>query len=134
MALRAVFALILGASLLAAVPAAEIFVEGDACGGIGRVYRLSALTRQGLVTMFPGAVLPDTTPDESERRLSVVEAVQPEAGAGAGGVVLGGEQQVRHRRGGGHRRSSSGSAEKAENVRGAAAGCWPAYCLVASTT
>jgi hypothetical protein len=67
----------------AAVPAAEIFVEGDACGGIGRVYRLSALTRQGLVTMFPGAVLPDTTPDESERRLSVVEAVQPEAGGHA---------------------------------------------------
>ncbi len=63
----------------AAVPAAEMFIDGDA-GTARRVFRLTSMTAASLRAAFPGAALPGALLEEmGERRFDVVEAVWPTA-------------------------------------------------------
>lgn len=70
----------------AAVPAAELYVDGDQNGQIRHHYRASALTLPGLLARYPDAAVPTWASEECERepdrRLDVVEAVLPHAGGG----------------------------------------------------
>jgi hypothetical protein len=62
-----------------AVPAAEIFVDGDQNGQIRHTYRTSALTPAALRSRYPEAKLPPWLAEEAEQRpdqrLEVIEAV-----------------------------------------------------------
>lgn len=59
-----------------AVPAAEMFVEGDANGAVRRLFRVTALTLGAIQALFPAASLPECGEDGgADRRLPVVEAV-----------------------------------------------------------
>lgn len=64
-----------------AVPAAEIFVDGDQNGHIGHCYRTTTLTLAALRARYPEAKLPAWILEESERRPEqrheLVESVQP---------------------------------------------------------
>ena len=60
----------------AAVPAAEIFVDGEG-GTTRRVFRLSAMTAGAIRSAFPAAVLPAALEDAGDRRVDVIEAVWP---------------------------------------------------------
>lgn len=61
-----------------AVPAAEIFIDGDAGGTTRRVFRTTAMTAAGVRSTYPDAALPAGWLDEAaDRRIEVVEAVWP---------------------------------------------------------
>ena len=68
----------------AAVPAAEMYADGDHNGQIRHHYRASRLTLPALRARFPEIVLPPWAVEEGERnadrRLDIIEAVQPQAG------------------------------------------------------
>lgn len=68
----------------AAVPAAEMYVDGDQNGTIRHYYRASALSLASLRARYPDAKLPAWATDEAERnperRLEVVEAVHQQGG------------------------------------------------------
>jgi hypothetical protein len=61
----------------AAVPASEIFVEGDEDGGLRRVYRTTAMWPHQIRETFPEAVLPSSVSEREAggRKLSVIETV-----------------------------------------------------------
>ena len=62
-----------------AVPAAEVFIEGDEQGGVRTVFRLTAKTRRGIRSAYPAAKFPASLVDDDadESLLSVVEAASP---------------------------------------------------------
>jgi hypothetical protein len=66
----------------AAVPAAEMYVEGDANGAIRRTFRVTQLTPAAIRALFPAALLPEEADEGgTDRRLPVVEAVSAQADA-----------------------------------------------------
>jgi hypothetical protein len=76
----------------AAVPAAEMLVDGDQNGQIRHHFRTSSLTLPSLRGRYPEATLPAWAIEECERdperRLAVIEAVQPQAGGFAFAAIL----------------------------------------------
>ena len=76
----------------AAVPAAEMFIDGDQNGQIRHHYRASSLTPASIRGRYPDAVLPPWLVEEAERnpdrRHEVIEAVLPEARGHAYAVLL----------------------------------------------
>jgi hypothetical protein len=61
-----------------AVPAAEMFIDGEAGGPARRVFRMTAMTAGTIRATFPAAALPADMLDEAaDRRVNVVEAVWP---------------------------------------------------------
>ena len=81
-----------------AVPAAEMYVDGDQAGLARRAYRLSALPVAGIRGLFPGALLPPSLIEVGERspdrRFEIIEAVWPSAGGTDYVAVLG--EQMSH--------------------------------------
>jgi hypothetical protein len=76
----------------AAVPAAEMFIDGDQNGQVRQVYRAGALTPASLKSRYPEARLPPWLDEEGERRpeqrLEVIEAILARGSGHAYAAVL----------------------------------------------